>query len=437
VKTEPPVITVYVITYNHARFVRQTLDSILMQEVRVPYEVLILDDASTDGTQDILREYQRRNPDRIRLYLRRHNSGSWPSKNTFFLYERGHGRYIAWLEGDDYWTDPHKLQMQYDYLEQHPEVSACVTKFSAVDGDGHPVPCHKGDFQPDGIFTLEHFRRHAYVGQTLTIFARAYLEKGRAWRRILYQADHIMDDITIYMLLLCEGNIAQLPAVTAAYRWQHAAGGANWNSKILSDPFQRCRFVRFWFRLDRYLRQRTGRGVRPQILVRDFWSLDDGMTLRARWQLAKELIPRWRGWLIFLVYLLAPGEEMCIESRHPHRTGLPQDLWQRPLILFGAGRLCEIFLKRYGWHENIRFLVDNDEALWGKTRYGCYVKAPQELWIWRKKANILILNAAHEQEIYEQVEKIGAEHIYCWHSAMHGSWRNRLARYVLEKFLKV
>ena len=433
---EPPVITVNVITYNHARFVRQALDSILMQDVNVPYEILIMDDASTDGTQDILREYRRMHPDIIHLYLRRHNSGVWPTKNIYFLKQRARGKYMASLEGDDYWSDPHKLQMQYDYLEQHPEMSACVTNFSAVDADDHPVPCHKGDFQPDGVMTLELFRKRAYVGQTLTLFSRTapLMESGAD---ICYRADHIMGDIPTYMLLLCAGNIAQLPQVTAVYRWQHAVGGENWNSKILSAPFRNYGFARFWFRLDHYLKRRTGRGFDPQLLRGQFWGLDKGTPLLARWHLAKEMYPRKRGLYLFLAYALETGEAARITEKESRRTGLPADLWTRPLILFGAGRLCELFLQKEGWRENIRFIVDNDEKIWGTTKYGCYVKKPQELWIWRKKANILILNATHEREIYAQAEALGAERIYCWHSAVRNHWRNRLSRYFWDKFFQM
>lgn len=429
---EQPVITVSVITYNHARFVRQALDSILMQDVNVPYEVIVMDDASTDGTQDILCEYRRKHPDIIRLYMRRHNSGAWPTKNGWFLGERVRGRYSAVLEGDDYWTDPHKLQMQYDFLVAHPEFSACVTRFTAVDGDDNPVECHKGDFQPDGVFTLENFRRREYVGQTLTLFSRIYRGMDRESLRITYEADRIMGDITGYMLLLCHGDIAQLPTVTAAYRWQHAAGGENWNSKIVSDPYHRYNMLQFHARLDRYLKQHTGRGLAPGIIRNEYFALSPDMPLSALWNMTREIYPRREGLMLFLSHLLKTGEEAWIRGENQRPTGLPRDLWTRPLILFGAGRLCGLFLQKEGWRENIRFIVDNNEELWGTTKYGCYVKPPKELWIWRKKANILIFNAKHEQEIYTQAKALGAEHVYCWHSAVHESLRNRLARWLLD-----
>jgi glycosyltransferase involved in cell wall biosynthesis len=120
-----PVVSVWMITYNHEIYIRQALDSILMQKVDFDYEVVIGEDNSTDRTREIVLEYQRRHPDKIRLRLARENLRSQGLKPGIGVRAACRGKYIAMLEGDDYWTDPKKLQKQVDFLEAHPEYVMC------------------------------------------------------------------------------------------------------------------------------------------------------------------------------------------------------------------------------------------------------------------------------------------------------------------------
>src|SRR5438445_350989 len=103
-----PLVSACLITYNHARFIRQAIESILMQKVNFPWEFIIADDCSTDGTREIILEYQRRHPSLIRLLLRSSNIGAW--RNGQALLSAVEGKYVALLEGDDYWSDEYKLQ---------------------------------------------------------------------------------------------------------------------------------------------------------------------------------------------------------------------------------------------------------------------------------------------------------------------------------------
>ena len=91
-------ISILMLTYNHERYVRQALDSIFKQKINVSYEILVLDDASTDCTQDILKEYKRKYPHKISLYLREKNVYH-PTRNGYFLTSKAKGRYITILEG--------------------------------------------------------------------------------------------------------------------------------------------------------------------------------------------------------------------------------------------------------------------------------------------------------------------------------------------------
>ena len=149
-------ISVVCITYNQSKYIRKTLDSILSQKTKYPYEIIVHDDASTDGTDDIVREYQRRYPSIIVPILEKENQAS--QKKDFFadiVQNLARGEYVAFCEGDDYWTDDEKLQLQTEMLERHPECDMCACRALMVAEDGKTS---LGEVRPrkgDGILSME------------------------------------------------------------------------------------------------------------------------------------------------------------------------------------------------------------------------------------------------------------------------------------------
>jgi glycosyltransferase involved in cell wall biosynthesis len=132
-----PVVSVIVITYQHEQFIAQAVESVLRQQTRFPVEILISEDCSADATRAIVTDLQRRHPDRIQLFLSERNQNDNEVITRAWAVARG--KYIAVLDGDDYWTDPLKLQKQVDFLEQHPSVFICGHAVSFVDGAGQPL----------------------------------------------------------------------------------------------------------------------------------------------------------------------------------------------------------------------------------------------------------------------------------------------------------
>lgn len=116
------------ITYNHERYIAKAIDSILTQNVSFDYEIVIGEDASTDKTRNIILNYKKTLPDKFRLLLHDDNIGMMP--NFVQALNSSKGKYIALLEGDDYWTDPLKLQKQVDFLDANPEYSLCSHRYS-------------------------------------------------------------------------------------------------------------------------------------------------------------------------------------------------------------------------------------------------------------------------------------------------------------------
>lgn len=129
------VVSISCITFNHVNFIRQCLDGFLMQKTFFAYEVLIHDDCSTDGTTEIIREYEKKYPDIIKPLYETENQYSLgkPIGSSVWNTPRAIGKYIALCEGDDYWTDPLKLQKQVDFLDKHPECSSVFGNFTVYD----------------------------------------------------------------------------------------------------------------------------------------------------------------------------------------------------------------------------------------------------------------------------------------------------------------
>lgn len=123
---DSPLVSICCITYNHGPYIRDCLEGFVMQQTKFPFEVLIHDDASTDNTADIIREYEAKYPEIVRPIYQTENQYSKGVRiNLVYNFPRARGKYIAICEGDDFWCDPHKLQIQFDFMETHPDYSAC------------------------------------------------------------------------------------------------------------------------------------------------------------------------------------------------------------------------------------------------------------------------------------------------------------------------
>ena len=133
-----PKVSVLMLTYNHERFIAQAVESVLAQETSFPIEIVVGEDCSTDRTREILLKLQQSHPGTIRLLFREKNLG--PQKNYASTFAACTGQYIAMLEGDDYWTNPKKLQKQVDALDAHPEWSVCFHITRRVYDDGSKEP---------------------------------------------------------------------------------------------------------------------------------------------------------------------------------------------------------------------------------------------------------------------------------------------------------
>lgn len=119
-------VCIHCMTYNHEKYLADALDGFVMQKTNFPFVAVVIDDFSNDGTADILRKYEAKYPDIIKaVYLQENYYSQHKPKKPFLEPYDSQSKYIALCEGDDYWTDPLKLQKQVDYLENHPDYSMC------------------------------------------------------------------------------------------------------------------------------------------------------------------------------------------------------------------------------------------------------------------------------------------------------------------------
>jgi glycosyltransferase involved in cell wall biosynthesis len=227
------LLSIVVITYNHEKYIRKCLDSILMQDVDFSFEIIIGDDCSTDKTAQIITEYQDKYPDIIKPNLRSINVGA--TKNQYDCFLRCTGNYIAILDGDDFWTDKQKLKIQIDFLKNNESFIACTQRYSVVDeNDNVTQEVFFGPGRPEsGEYTLNDFQKYIYYGHPGTlVFKNIFLEPKHDYS-IIHKADRWICDITLGLILTCLGRIYVSDENMTSYRRFQKKGGTNFCSSIL------------------------------------------------------------------------------------------------------------------------------------------------------------------------------------------------------------
>lgn len=167
------MVSVVCATYNHAKYIRDALESFLNQKTTFLYEILINDDASTDGTSDIIREYENRYPNIVKpVYQIENQYSKGIGIARDLLIPRVKGRYVAFCEGDDFWIDDRKLQKQFDYMENHRECSFCTHNAVEVNKNGEYIKDYITSEESKIIDTCEVILKGGGFCATSSIFTR-------------------------------------------------------------------------------------------------------------------------------------------------------------------------------------------------------------------------------------------------------------------------
>ena len=222
-------VSIVMLVYNHARFLAQALDSILAQETDFDYELIVGEDCSPDDSRAILREYEAKFGIAMKPQYRDVNLGI--AGNLADCLGRCRGEYIAFLEGDDYWTDPQKLQRQADFLDAHPDFLMTYHNCDVVDINGGFIK-KRSERTEYYEYSLRDFESFRIPGQTCTLMARNETDRSNGnTAAVLAKYRRIPIDRSAVLLSLTRGRIAVLPESMSAYRYYLEQNGTNWSSR--------------------------------------------------------------------------------------------------------------------------------------------------------------------------------------------------------------
>ncbi len=218
-------VSVALITYNHEKFIAESIDSVLKQEVDFDYEIVIGEDSSTDATRRIVTDYQKKHPEKIRSLLREKNLGM--NRNFAETLQACSGEYIALLDGDDYWSSPHKLQKQVDFLENHPECVMCFHDVTVLFEDGKQEAWRHLSSKSKEFFTVEDVLKGNFIPTGSALFRTGLVQKFPEWFYGLR-----LGDWPLFFFLAQHGKIGFINELMGVYRI-HAAAAWSAKSKIL------------------------------------------------------------------------------------------------------------------------------------------------------------------------------------------------------------
>ena len=249
-------VSVIVLTYNHEKYIRQAMDSILKQTTQFAFEILIGDDASTDKTSQILEEYKQIKDVNIHIFRREKNIGA--TANFVNLINHARGEYIASCEGDDYWSSENKLQKQVDFLDSNPTFIGCTHAISLVDANN--VLCKKQKLKwvkNKDIFTFKDFKGIYLPGHPVSMVYRNILTNNAQFKEFIVNNHRNIADRTIAMLLLSKGAIARLSDNMACYRQILNKKGENLTSQEFAyNSYGKLTNFRITNRLERFAKEK-------------------------------------------------------------------------------------------------------------------------------------------------------------------------------------
>lgn len=251
-------VSVYCLVYNHEKYLRQCLDGFIMQKTNFKFEVIVHDDASTDGSADIIREYEQKYPEIIKPIYQTVNQYTQgiPITRTYIL-PKINGKYVAVCEGDDYWCDENKLQLQFDAMEANPDCHFCVHKVRDISADGtmmnsyHPTKTAKtGVYTPDEMFSLN-YMFHGF--QTSSYFMRAADYFSFHNNKPFFALDADVGDVPLSLYCIQLGVSYYEEKVMSHYR---NMSEGSWSQRQKGSPEKRLlhinRMIQLFERYDEY-----------------------------------------------------------------------------------------------------------------------------------------------------------------------------------------
>ena len=240
------MVAVWMVTYNHEEFIEKAIESVMIQKTTFQYKLFIGEDNSIDNTREICEKLKEKYADKIEYFLHEENIGATP--NGIFMYEqcfKSEAKYIALLEGDDYWTDPYKLQKQIDYMEDHTECSLCLHASTDVSETGEFIK-KRERYKTDSIVSMEDL---ILGGGGFAAFASTLFPSE--FRNLLpdYYHKSPVGDVPLHLFLASRGEVFYLHDNMSSYR---TSVPGSWTSRV-GDGIGELQRIKQNFMSDMYL----------------------------------------------------------------------------------------------------------------------------------------------------------------------------------------
>jgi len=311
-----PLITVILPTHNHAPFIGKSIESVLMQKTRYSFDVLLHDDASTDGTAEICHMYATKYPDKITLLAQTVNQYQYDRHiQSRILFPRVNAKYTAILDGDDYWIDPLKLDRQIEYMEAHEDCTLCISgalkvdihgnTLNATDASPYPIDCV---VNPDDLITAG-----GEFCASSTIVAPTKMLQNMPDFCLLTE----VEDLPVQLLGALCGYAWYFAAHMTAYRF---AVPGSWSTRQ--------------YGADTDTRLKTHESIRAQLTAFDTYT-------QGKHHEAFQIAIRYQEYLE-----LCLKRELCAIKKPPYRSLYKRQSWKRRLRLH-LEKYCPHLVKRY------------------------------------------------------------------------------------------
>ncbi|OXB12774.1 glycosyltransferase [Flavobacterium reichenbachii] len=233
-------VSVVMITYNHSRYIKQAVESILSQKTNFEFELIISNDKSTDDTDAVIKEILADNPNAHKVKYTNHETNLGMMPNTVSALNKAAGKYVALCEGDDYWCDDTKLQIQTDFLEANPDFSICFHNVYLLN-EGELKEDNRKKKIPE-VTTIKELAKNNYI-HTPSVVYRNNLFGALPE----YFSSAPIGDYFLHMLNAKHGKIKYIDQLMAVYRIHNTS---YWSSK--KDAEQRIIIIKFLEKLKTY-----------------------------------------------------------------------------------------------------------------------------------------------------------------------------------------
>lgn len=238
-----PLVSVCIPTFQHVKYIRECLESVLSQQTDFTFEILVGEDDSTDGTRQICIEYAEKYPDKIRLFLRKSEdkmirSGKKIGRlNHLGLYRTARGRFVCICDGDDYWTSEHKLQLQVGLMRQYPEASICTTN-TVLESDGGVLTADVPSQLT--LYKASDLRKINYMGHISSWMMRNEMQ-GLLQNKAAWVCPGL--DVVIFNFYKTKGKVLLTPEVTSFYRFNRQGSF----KKLSNKEVHKKRLITSWY----------------------------------------------------------------------------------------------------------------------------------------------------------------------------------------------